>query len=463
MFAFEVEFLTGHYVATRHYDRDRPEWPPHPARLLFALVAAAGGERTADEAVALEWLCSQLPPAIAFSDAQPRSTVEAYVPVNDQAAPRKAQAVAGTLPRARQPRTFPCVVPDSPTVAYVWEQAEPDEATRAVLASLAGRLVYLGHSSSLVRGRVIDEAPATALVPGRGDRQLRVPAAGLVRALDGALARYEATGVRGPLPCDYATYGPPAQAEERPTPGSVFDEIVVLRRKDGARLPLAACEQVALSLRAAVMSEVPDPIPELICGHQPDGAPLEEPHVAFVALPDVGHRHATGSLLGVCAVLPRALQDPARDLLVRTLGHICELRISHDVLWHIEPARIDAQLPVSNGLLAETWTRPARRYATATPIEFDRYLDDRLGEEAEQVIATSVLRIGLPRPVRVSLSPVSALVGGGHIGDVRRVGSRPQRPLIHAILDFGEPVRGPVILGSGRYRGLGLCRPFDRP
>jgi len=463
MFAFEVEFLTGHCVATRHYDRDQPEWPPHPARLLFALVAAAGHERTADETAALEWLCSQLPPAIAFSDAQSRSTVEAFVPVNDQAAPRNAQAVSGMLPRLRQPRTFPCVVPDSPIVGYVWEQAEPDQATRAVLGSLAGRLVYLGHSSSLVRARVIDEAPVAALVPGRGDRQLRVPAAGLLTALDGALARYQATGVRGPLPCDYATYGPPAQAEESPTPGSVFNEIVVLRRKDGPPLPLAACEQVALSLRAAVMSAVPDPVPDVICGHQADGSPLQQPHVAFVALPDVGHRHATGSLLGVCAVLPRGLQDPARDLLVTALGRICELRISRDALWHIEPARIDSQHPVSNGLLAQTWTGPARRYATATPIEFDRYLDDRLGDEAEQVIARSARRVGLPGPVRVSLSPVSALMGGGHIGDIRRVGSRPQRPLIHAILDFGEPVAGPVILGSGRYRGLGLCRPLDRP
>ena len=87
----------------------------------------------------------------------------------------------------------------------------------------------------------------------------------------------------------------------------------------------------------------------MICGHQPDGSPLQQPHVAFVALPDVGHRQAAGSLLGVCAVLPRGLQDQARNLCTTALGNIRELRISHDVLWQIEPARIDFQHPMSNG------------------------------------------------------------------------------------------------------------------
>ena len=39
-FGIEVNFLTGRYVATFHNDRRQPEWPPHPARLFSALVAA---------------------------------------------------------------------------------------------------------------------------------------------------------------------------------------------------------------------------------------------------------------------------------------------------------------------------------------------------------------------------------------------------------------------------------------
>ena len=33
----------------------------------------------------------------------------------------------------------------------------------------------------------------------------------------------------------------------------------------------------------------------------------------------------------------------------------------------------------------------------------------------------------------------------------------------HAVIvfDFDEPVRGPVLMGAGRFRGYGLCRPMD--
>ena len=40
MLAIEFELLTGRYAATAHNDRSRAEWPPHPARIFSALVAA---------------------------------------------------------------------------------------------------------------------------------------------------------------------------------------------------------------------------------------------------------------------------------------------------------------------------------------------------------------------------------------------------------------------------------------
>ena len=37
--------------------------------------------------------------------------------------------------------------------------------------------------------------------------------------------------------------------------------------------------------------------------------------------------------------------------------------------------------------------------------------------------------------------------------------SKHQRVKVHARLEFPMPVAGPVLLGAGRYYGLGLCRP----
>ena len=38
---------------------------------------------------------------------------------------------------------------------------------------------------------------------------------------------------------------------------------------------------------------------------------------------------------------------------------------------------------------------------------------------------------------------------------------KPQRVKVHALVEFADPVRGPVLLGAGRFFGLGLFRPAD--
>ena len=42
--AITIELLSGSYDAAEVDDRERAEWPPHPARLFCALVAAARGD-----------------------------------------------------------------------------------------------------------------------------------------------------------------------------------------------------------------------------------------------------------------------------------------------------------------------------------------------------------------------------------------------------------------------------------
>jgi CRISPR-associated protein Csb2 len=33
----------------------------------------------------------------------------------------------------------------------------------------------------------------------------------------------------------------------------------------------------------------------------------------------------------------------------------------------------------------------------------------------------------------------------------------------HAILIFDQPICGPLMIGAGRYRGYGVCRPMIEP
>src|SRR4051812_4778928 len=115
MLALEVKFLLGRYAATDFRDRDRAEWPPHPARLFSALVAATYDGGLGESArAALLWLENQPPPWICAPDAAEQAAVTAFVPIND---PEKDY-----LPdRAeKQPRGFPSVVPQRPAVHFIW-------------------------------------------------------------------------------------------------------------------------------------------------------------------------------------------------------------------------------------------------------------------------------------------------------------------------------------------------------
>jgi CRISPR-associated protein Csb2 len=58
---------------------------------------------------------------------------------------------------------------------------------------------------------------------------------------------------------------------------------------------------------------------ELISGHRPDGAPTTNPHVAYLPLPDVGHEHADGHLLGLALALPYGLIFDAEDAVLSAL------------------------------------------------------------------------------------------------------------------------------------------------
>src|SRR6266404_9546148 len=117
MFALAVEFLIGRYIATSYNDRTRAEWPPHPARLFSALVAAHFDNPRPDEREALEWLESLPPPQLAVPDASERELHTVFVPVNDKASDPER--------RMRQPRTFPSVTPSEPRAVFVWPQADP--------------------------------------------------------------------------------------------------------------------------------------------------------------------------------------------------------------------------------------------------------------------------------------------------------------------------------------------------
>ena len=518
MLALRLEFLTGRYVASAFNDRRQAEWPPHPARLFSALVAAhyesgasAAGER------ALKWLEQQPPPHIRASGAAFREVKTHFVPVNDkavsdsatvdrawaklaaagddakrrtkaEAALSKAYANAGArqnklgkndvlrvrhvmpVTRTKQARAFPSVTPHDPVVVFGW-QATADHETRAGLQVLARGLARVGHSSSLVAACWLDDLEDISdwIPDARGEERLRWVGPGQLEALT-ALHRAEPFGEQRVMPYVVARYRT-EHPEPKPPRSCFARSFIVLRRAEGPRVPIEATEGVAHAVRGALMSHASDPPPALISGHTPDGAPLPGDHLAIVPLPYVGSERATGDLLGVALIPPAGLDlDQLRPLHAAIAaweqaegahGDSPRLRLNlgRAGVWICERV-LDRERRVN--LREPTWTRRSTSWASATPVLLDRYPGTRDAEgRARASIVAACERIGLPAPVVVEFSGAPFFRGSAPARRFRRrPGTRDTRPLIHVGLEFSEPVRGPVLLGAGRYRGLGLFRPY---
>lgn len=503
--------------------KERAEWPPHPDRVFMALAAAwFETGQAADEGAALRWLEGLPAPGITASEATFRAgtgggkPVVSYVPVNDTERGRKIpdsadldklkEAGLALLPeyRSRQPRAFPVAIPVDPDVYLCWDSEALPEPHRAPLLSLCRKVVSVGHSASFVQMWLADTPPAARWVPveGIGAHRLRVPSPGRLNDLErrcdranvvawGELeARIDAAAKpkekkmlkeqlnrqfpQGrpvslrPVPGLWKGYER-AEASELPTSQDhrVFDPRLVVLALSGQRLSLHGTLKLTEALRGAMLAACPEPIPEWVSGHAADGRATTLPHVALLPLPFVGHEHADGRLMGVALALPRAV-DPAEVARVlepwlRNADGLPKVLELFDGAALSCRAELEARESPPLSLRVQPWTRASKRWASVTPVVLDRYCNGKdKWEQAAEVVKDACERIGLPRPVDVLLHQDSMVRGAPRASQFRclaRKSDGARLHHLHALLLFGEEVEGPVLIGAGRFRGYGLCRP----
>lgn len=132
-------------------------------------------------------------------------------------------------------------------------------------------------------------------------------------------------------------------------------------------------------------------------------------------------------------------------------------------------------------LRVRSWCRPSRVWGSVTPVALDRnpgnLHDDsperrrKAFEEAQATVRSAVSRVvfrsgddAAVEPEQVDVLRSCVVAGTAKPRAYPRFPhdtSRPQRVLVHVRLVFSESVRGPLLLGAGRYQGLGLCLPLD--
>jgi CRISPR-associated protein Csb2 len=201
-----------------------------------------------------------------------------------------------------------------------------------------------------------------------------------------------------------------------------------------------------------------------------------------IPLPFVGHEHASGSILGLALVLPREATHEERRAVYRAVDKwerryrqededapVVQLNLGAAGTLGLE--RVDWGAPLVS-LRAETWCAPARIWYSVTPVALDRNPGDLRSQdplkvdkalrEAADIVARACERIRLPHPKTIEILPAAPWPGASkarHYPPYPSDPARTQRILTHVAIEFDAPVRGPVIIGAGRYLGLGLFRP----
>ena len=482
------------------------EWLPSPARVFQALTAAAarGAVIDDDSSRALEWLEGLQPPTIASPVTRTGQRVEAFVPNND------IDAVEGDLERVGEIRSSKTIDPklldaEIPFI-YIWplECREADAQHVQAITALAEGLYQFGRGVDMAWawGDVLDDEKLEAWLssyPGRvyrpsyggSGRTLACPGAGSLKSLK---ERYKAgsqrfkTEGRGDAPRQLFSQPPKPRfvqvAYESPPSRRVYEFRERSSQAPFGVWPLARASRLVVLLRDRAAERLRLALPDrsaeierVLVGRKADGAD-EGPtssRVRIVPLPSIGHPHADHGIRRVLVEVPAE----------------CPLR-ADDVHWAFsgldlndpETGEVNVTPSADESMLTHYGARDrvSRVWRTVTPaalpeatrrrrIEPTRMVAEAKGgveRVAEQARAVAAVVQALrhaevrtrPEVIRVQREPFEAK---GERVEAFAPGTRfVKERLWHVEVTFNAPIAGPLVIGDGRFLGLGVMAPVQR-
>ena len=449
-------------------DANRGEWPPSPARLLAAFIAADGTRErcTATTGAELEMLAAAPPPTI-HADPGPCKEGKLHSPVEEGfvvAAGKAKNTVQEYLGRkSTLKRSGTRVAPRLRSVRFMYD-IDCDSDSLNGLRYRAARIGYLGCSDSPVRVAVSDSEPCDTpmlaeFVPDElGSLQINTH-------MDGDVARWDAL-------FDQSRYQPGVQrkhhrglkhrtryrlpgvdSEPEKNRGRVMRWLRFERAISGRRVVV-----VADRLKDAVLSHyqrLHGEAPAVLHGHRHGrGFNL----VRFLPLPNVGYPHSDGQIHGAAVWLPPDVGRAEEARITRAVLAVDWIRIDgvrtavenwddrpSGRLWATNPYRWNSDKPPEKQI-----------WASAFPVVLERH-----GPVTLSAVDRMCANAGLPSVAFFRESRVSFISGGVKLApsETVRPGHSQRRPYSHFLIRFEEPTVGPVVIGAGRSYGLGLCAP----
>ena len=490
--------LTIHFHDGRYHGAGG--WPPAPARVFQALVAGAakGVELSDTDKAALEWLETLNAPRIAAPTARAGQEFKNYVPNNDLdkfgGDPRKIDKIR--TPKITRPHIFNAAIP----LLYIWtfDSAPDAEHHTRTLCQVAERLYQLGRGVDMAWAwaELLGESEVEERFRRHGGVVHRPDEGGTGRALfcpqKGSLAslreRYKAnqtrfTSVRQGKKLQQLFSQPPKPrftkvAYDTPPNHFLFEIRVATADESFAPWPPERVTELVLKVRDKAVWRLKAGLPEeraaeeartidrvLIGRHATEAD--KAARIRILPLPSLGHTHADRAVRRIVVDVPPSCPLRTDDLAWAFSGLEEVDPVTGEILWHLVRTEERGML-AHYGIGAEE-QQDSRVWRTVTPVALPvlRTRGESAGSKrvagearAARTVLQALRHAGVTAQVtsiRVQREPFDR--NGTRAEAFVAPGRFAARGLHHVEIAFAQAVRGPLVIGNGRYLGLGLMAP----
>ncbi len=498
----------------------RAEWPPSPARLFQALIAgvARGANLDENDGKALEWLERLDAPIIAAPAMRRGQLFSHFMPDNN------LDAVGGDPNRIGEIRTatkrfHPAIFDSDTPFLYVWSFADEKEDQEAAnqICRMAKQLYQLGRGVDMAWavGEILDvnavadwlsAHPGVTYRPAmKGDgNELACPSPGLLKSL---IERHEKGHNR------FKMLRVPAPTKKDPSrmkvgghvfvklprlhfhkvsydspPTRLLYEIRDMTPSAGfIRWPLEAVTRLVVTLRDDAANKLKDALPnqseviECVFGLCCDATEADKARrIRIIPLPSIGHPHADHAIRRLLVEIPSNCPLAANDIAWAFSSFLKVDAATGEIQW-MPVVATDCSMLKHYGIGDEK-QGSFRVWRSVTPIALPqrvvrRRIDprhrveqakpgsERMAEEqrACTAVAQALRHTGIRAridAIRIQREPFN-----GHGMRVEAFAERTRfsrERLWHVEITFAQPVTGPLLIGDGRYLGLGLMMPVKR-
>ena len=499
---FTVRFYEGRYHGTTGYHGTN-EWPPSPARLFQALMAGAARGSEVEPATqnALDWLEVLSPPVIVAPRGVPGQSYTNYVPNNDLDAELGKGGIfnldnAVTTIRVRKDMRSTLFDVQSP-ILYLWS-FDGNCTHASVLCAAAKQLYQLGRGINMAysEAAIIDVVAAEKLrlnhggivyQPARGGvsgQVLLCPQEGLRKSLTSrfqGMQKFFRVGGTNRKPTQVIVQPPKpwlSKVAYNAQPRSFVFELRARGNRAGfASMPLQAAAELVAQVRDKAANRLSTAVPNLAANVErylvgrsaTDADKIARVHI--VPIPSIGHKHADMEIRRIAVYVPQPCPLTEADI----------VWAFSQVTWADSDGVIIKELQkVDDKSMTERFEGIEQCWQSITPLALPRARRRRIGQTgqideakgsaermAEEMQAVDAIRNALRHAgIETSITQIRAQREPFHRRGVRSdlfaTGTRfPKKVLWHVKVLFSEPIQGPVLLGDGRYLGLGLMQPTD--